>query len=77
MYINGVCFTLEVTECFIHHFPETDWNMRSRDSTRAVVSTAIVFVGHFRKKEMHDWLWQICHYPKSDILRLIINTIIQ
>jgi hypothetical protein len=35
---NGVCFTLEVTEYFIHHLCEADWLTRARDSRCAEVS---------------------------------------
>jgi hypothetical protein len=31
-YTNSICFTLEITEYFIHHLSEADWLTRACDS---------------------------------------------
>jgi hypothetical protein len=35
---NGICFTLEVTEYFIHQLPEADWLIRGCESRCAEAS---------------------------------------
>jgi hypothetical protein len=37
-YINGVFFTFEVTEYFMHQLPAADWLARAHDSTCAEAS---------------------------------------
>jgi hypothetical protein len=38
IYTNGICFTLEVTEHFIHQLSEVDWLTKAWDSRCAEVS---------------------------------------